>query len=203
MRGAPLDILSDKYFTKHRVLSEDLENPYKVGFEENRLVWCRIDVESKMTKRNESGARMYHVWAISDTLKQVTLVTLDQAAKFLSNPLKTGKDEIRPDAATLNKLLSKIDKESSRLIQIREHQAVTIQNLKQAKSKSGFAIYKFTSSGSLKLKDGKKVFKLAEGDLFKVHHRAANDNVLKIKGSADKYIISDLQLSMLICRSSI
>ena len=202
MRGAPLDILSDNYFTKHRVLSEDLENPFKVGFEENRLVWCRIDVESKMTKRNESGARMYHVWVVSDTLKQVTLITLDQAAKFLSNPLKTGKTELRPDATTLNKLLSKIDKESSRLIQIREYQAVTIQNIKQAKTKSGFAIYKFTS-GSLKLKEGKKTFKLIEGDLFKVHHRAANDNVLMIKGSADKYIISDLQLSMLICRSSL
>ena len=201
MRGEPLKLLSDKYFTKHKVLSEDLENPYKRGFKEGGMVWCRIDTESKLTKRKESGVRMYHVWAVSDTLKQVTLLTLDQATKFLSNPMKDSKGELKPDAQTLNAILNKIKKESARLIGIREFQAVTIQKARQAKSKTGFATYTFTSS-SLKLREGSKLFKLVEGDMFRIKHIEANHNQLKLKGVAGTYVITDLQLCMLICRSS-
>jgi hypothetical protein len=200
MRGDALTLLSDKYFTKHRVLSDDLENP-KVGFEEGRLVWCRIDTESKLTKRKESGVRMYHVWAVSDTLKQVTLLTLDQASKFLSNPMTDSKGVLKPNAQTLNALLNKIKSESTRLIGIREFQVVTSQKARQAKSKSGFVTYTFTSGG-LKLRAGSKVFKLLSGDMFRIKHIESNHNQIKLKGIAETYFITDLQLCVLICRSS-
>ena len=202
MKGNPLELLSPKYFTKHRILNDELEHPKLDGFEEGEFIWCKIDRESQLSKRNVSGMRLYNVWAITDDLKRITMLTIDNASRNLSNPIKKGKDEIKPTAPELNTLLTKVRKESQRLIDLRKHQAVIVQNHNQAKSKSGFAIYTFNHMPLKLTSKGKLLLKLVEGDKFKVKHIEADKNELIIqKHPEDVFIIDDLRLCMLICRS--
>lgn len=202
MKGNSLELLSPKYFTKHRILNDELEHPKLKGFEEGEFIWCKIDKESQLSKRNVSGMRLYNVWAITDDLKRITMMTIDQAARNLSNPIKKGKAEIRPTAPELNKLLTKVRNESQRLIDLRKHQAVIVQNHNQAKSKSGYAIYTYNHMPLRLINNGKTLFKLVAGDKFKIKHIEADKNELIIKKESDEtFIIDDLRLCMLICRS--
>jgi hypothetical protein len=205
MKGEPLKLLSTKYFTKHRILNEQIEHPKVEGFEDDELVWCKIDSESKLSKRNASGMRMYHVWCVTEDGKKIIMLTLDMAYANLSNPIKLKNDPVKPNAELLNKLLNKVKKESNRLIDIRKHQAATIQNGKQSKSKSGYAVYTYNHSIPMKLTSAKAtLLKLESGDKFKVKRTDTDKNELIVqKDSANSFVIDDLRLCMLICRSSL
>lgn len=204
MKGAPLELLSNKHFTKHRILNAELEHPSIEGFEKGEFVWCKIDKESELSKRSASGMRMHHVWAVTENFKKVTMLNLDVAFMNLSNPIKTGKDYEKPTGEQINSLLTKVRKEAQRLIDLRKHQAAVIQNSNQAKSKSGYAVYTFNHLPLKIMNNGETLFKLDAGDKFKVKRVSADKNEMIVrKQPKEVFIIDDLRLCMLICRSSV
>jgi hypothetical protein len=87
MRSDPLQILSPKHFSKHRVLNDWFEMPTgERSIPQGSFIWCKIDKESKLSKVNSSGMKVYNVWVVTDNFKKVVLTSIESAKLNLSEP---------------------------------------------------------------------------------------------------------------------
>lgn len=196
---APLKSISNKKFTQHRILSTDFGNPFRKGFPQHSLVWCKIDRESKLTKRTKGGLRIYNIWVVSSDFSNIAMISPNQASESLSEPLRDGK-VIKALGEDINSLYLKIRNESDRLMSVRISQAVAGQMYLQNMSKKGYAYYTLDTTSLSFTNEGKKLFTLFEGDRFRIKRIAKDNNELSID-TKNYFIVDDLRLNLLVCRS--
>lgn len=192
-------------FTKHTIQTDELEDYHEKtqAWNRGKTVWCKLDNESPLVKRSLSGVRMQYVWMLSENLKRLCLVPLENArvsqALLTKVQGKAVKDVLQGEE--LNLAYTKIRKEATRLLEMKKRQAVISYG--SQKKKSGWAYYTYRHNTVNVKMNGKSVMKLERDDKFKIKRVGTDKNILVFFKDPDtSYYVDDLKLCLLITRSA-
>lgn len=202
---------SKSAFTRHKIMSDLLSDSKNTdSWDNGKFVWCKLDKESDMVRRSNSGLKVFYVWLVSENLKHVTLAPLDNmnvSSFILERDEVTGKPtKSILKGEDLNTAMSAVRGRADKIIEEKKRQVILDhnQNVAKSTSKSGWVNYTYTYNVPIPIKfNGTKILTLEKGDMYKIRRVEQNKNkVIFKKHTEGVFLVDDLKLVLLINRTA-
>ena len=170
------------------------------------LVWCKLDVETELSKRNEKGQKSHYIWVLSNNQKIAKIVPSDSIKISKPVAVRNGNVLVSKElqGEEFNNALTLVKQEAKRINAEKARQASVVLTLDSEKSKSEWVKYYYDYRPLPVKLDGKTVKILKRGDKISIKNIDKNVNLVYFdRNSFEKFEIDNITLAIILTKSKL
>lgn len=170
------------------------------------LVWCKLDAETELSKRNSKGQKSHYIWVLSNNQKIAKIVPSDSIK--ISKPVSVRNGNVlvpkELQGEEFNNALTLVKQEAKRINAEKARQASVVLTLDSEKSKSEWVKYYYDYRPLPVKLDGKTVKILKRGDKISIKNIDKNLNLVYFdRNSFEKFEIDNITLAIILTKSKL
>ena len=170
------------------------------------LVWCKLDAETELAKRDAKGQKSHYLWVLSNNLTIVKIVPKESIKISSAVSVRRGNALVAKElqGEEFNKALTLVKQEAKRINAEKARQASVVLTLDAEKSKSKWVRY-FYDYRPIPVKlEGKTVRILKQGDRISIRNIDKNVNLIYFDRNIDeKFEIDNTTLAIILTKSKL
>lgn len=192
-----------KKFLQYKLL-DDFFNDSLGG--KGTLVWCKLDAETELSKRNSKGQKSHYIWVLSNNQKIAKIVPSDSIKISKPVVVRNGNVLVKKElqGEEFNNALTLVKQEAKRINAEKARQASVVLTLDSEKSKSEWVKYYYDYRPLPVKLDGKTVKILKRGDKISIKNIDKNVNLVYFnRNSFEKFEIDNITLAIILTKSKL